>query len=142
MWVCSFESVAYIHAGHSRFFLATNATFAGLYLQGSRALSGTLPPPGDGGVHFRCWRPARAWLCSFHQQSIGPTDSHYPPLTAGLGRSPSFGRALTIFTVSRLTVTTWPTKRITYSGSSSRLGSLVIASAYELVHAPTGLPSH
>jgi hypothetical protein len=39
---------------------------------------------------------------------------------------PKPGRAFTIFTVSRLTVITWPIKRRMYSLSSSRLGSLVM----------------
>ncbi|GEM_PF-6561463 len=38
----------------------------------------------------------------------------------------STGSAFTIFTVSTLTCTTWRMRRRMYSGSSSRLGSLVM----------------
>jgi hypothetical protein len=38
----------------------------------------------------------------------------------------SAGRPFTIFTVSTLTRTTWPTRRTMYSSSSGLLGSLVM----------------
>lgn len=42
------------------------------------------------------------------------------------GSEPTSGSSRTIFTVSRLTATTCPMRRTMYSGSSARLGSLVI----------------
>src|ERR1035437_7629222 len=70
------------------------------------------------------WNWTKLVLCYLKQ------GHHVPPefslAAAAKSAICSSGSAFTIFIVSRLTVMTWPTRRTMYSGSSARLGSLVM----------------